>query len=106
MKPLIIGVAGGTGSGKSTFARKVAAALDAVSVAFVDMDAYYNNYGHLSIDERRRINWDHPNAFDWELLLAQLGALAARQPIEKPEYDFVHHLRAERTVHVPAADVV
>ena len=106
MKPLIIGVAGGTGSGKSTFARKVAAALEASSVAFVDMDAYYNDYSHLSIDERRRINWDHPNAFDWDLLLAQLGALAARQPIEKPEYDFVHHLRAKRTVHVPAADVV
>ena len=106
MKPLVIGVAGGTGSGKSTFARKVAAALDASSVAFVDMDAYYNDYSHLSIDERRRINWDHPDAFDWDLLLAQLGALAARQPIEKPEYDFVHHLRAERTVHVPAAEVV
>jgi uridine kinase len=106
MKPLIIGVAGGTGSGKSTFARKVAAALDASSVAFVDMDAYYNNYGHLSIDERRRINWDHPNAFDWELFLVQLAALAGRNAIEKPEYDFVHHLRADRTVHVPAADVV
>jgi uridine kinase len=106
MKPLIIGVAGGTGSGKSTFARKVAAALDAASVAFIDMDAYYNNYDHLSIDERRRINWDHPDAFDWELLLSHLRALAAREPIEKPEYDFVRHLRAERTVPVPAADVV
>ena len=106
MKPLVIGVAGGTGSGKSTFARKVAAALDASSVAFVDMDAYYNDYSHLSIDERRRINWDHPNAFDWDLLLAQLGALAARQSIEKPEYDFVRHLRSERTVRVPAAEVV
>ncbi len=106
MKPLIIGVAGGTGSGKSTFARKVADALDATSVAFVDMDAYYHNYDHLSIDERRLINWDHPNAFDWELLLAHLGALAEGRAVDKPEYDFVHHLRAERTVHVPAAEVV
>jgi uridine kinase len=56
MKPLIIGIAGGTGSGKSTFARKVADALDASSVAFIDMDAYYNDYAHLTLDERRRIN--------------------------------------------------
>ena len=55
MKPLIIGVAGGTGSGKSTFARKVASALEASSVAFIDMDAYYHNYGHLSIEARRQI---------------------------------------------------
>jgi len=106
MKPLIIGVAGGTGSGKSTVARKVASAIDTSSVAFIDMDAYYNNYHALSLDERRRINWDHPDAFDWELLLAHLGALAAGQAIEKPEYDFVRHLRAERTHTVPAADVV
>jgi uridine kinase len=106
MKPLIIGIAGGTGSGKSTVARKVAAALDAASVAFIDMDAYYNDYSHLPMEERRRINWDHPNAFDWELLLAHLKRLANRQPIDKPQYDFVHHVRAPETVRVAAADVV
>jgi uridine kinase len=106
MKPLIIGIAGGTGSGKSTVARKVAAALDASSVAFIDMDAYYNNYAHLPIEERRRINWDHPNAFDWELLLEHLRRLAAGKSIEKPEYDFVSHVRRTERVHVPAAEVV
>ena len=106
MKPLIIGIAGGSGSGKSTVARKVAAALSSCSVAFIDMDAYYIDYSHLPIDERRRINWDHPNAFDWELLLEQLGRLAACQPIEKPEYDFVEHVRRGERVPVPAADVV
>ena len=106
MKPLIIGIAGGTGSGKSTVARKVAAALDASSVAFIDMDAYYCNYAHLSMDERRRINWDHPNAFDWELLLAHLAELAAGRAIDKPEYDFVSHLRTKTPVRVPAAEVV
>jgi len=106
MKPLIIGIAGGTGSGKSTVARKVADALDATSVAFIDMDAYYNNYSHLPLEERRRINWDHPNAFDWELFLAHLASLAARTPIEKPEYDFVSHVRKPARVHVPAVDVV
>ena len=106
MKPLIIGIAGGTGSGKSTFARKVAAALDASSVAFLDMDAYYNDYAHLPIEDRRQINWDHPNAFDWSLLLAHLRALGDGQAIDKPEYDFVRHLRGSQTVRVPAADVV
>ena len=106
MKPLIIGIAGGTGSGKSTVARKVAGALDASSVAFIDMDAYYNNYAHLPMEERRRINWDHPNSFDWELLLSHLRLLAAGKPIEKPQYDFVSHVRAAATVHVPGVDVV
>jgi uridine kinase len=106
MKPLIIGIAGGTGSGKSTVARKVADALDAATVAFIDMDAYYHNYAHLSIDERRRINWDHPNAFDWELLVAHLKQLASGQSIPKPQYDFVAHLRRPDTVPVSAADVV
>lgn len=106
MKPLMVGIAGGTGSGKSTVARKVAAALDASSVAFIDMDAYYNNYAHLSMEERRRINWDHPNSFDWDLLLSHMHDLAAGKSIEKPEYDFVAHLRLPDRVHVPAADVV
>jgi len=106
MKPLIIGIAGGTGSGKSTFARRVADALDASSVAFIDMDAYYNDYAHLSLDERRKINWDHPNAFDWDLLLSHLEALALGQGIDKPEYDFVQHRRKEHTVRVHAAEVV
>jgi uridine kinase len=106
MKPLIIGIAGGTGSGKSTFARKVADALDASSIAFIDMDAYYHNYAHLSIDERRRINWDHPNSVDWDLLLTHLDALASGQDIEKPIYDFVEHLRRAETARLRAADVV
>ena len=106
MKPLIIGIAGGSGSGKSTFARKVAAALDAASVAFIDMDAYYNDYAHLSMDERRKINWDHPNSFDWDLLVSHIQSLAAGKPIQKPQYDFVHHLRMQETIPIAAASVV
>ena len=106
MKPLIIGIAGGTGSGKSTFARKVAGALDASSVAFIDMDAYYNDYRHLSLDERRKVNWDHPDAFDWTLMLRHLQALANGESIEKPQYDFVQHLRAPTMVPVRATEVV
>ena len=104
--PLIIGIAGGTGSGKSTVARKVAEALADASVAFIAMDAYYRNFAHLSMDERRRINWDHPDSFDLELLIAHLGQLAGGGAIERPVYDFVTHTRGERTVQVAAADVV
>jgi uridine kinase len=106
MKPFIIGIAGGSGSGKSTVARNVAQALHAESVAFIDMDAYYQNYAHLPMAERRKINWDHPDAFDWELLIDQLGRLASGAAIEKPVYDFVNHTRSEQCVVVPAARVV
>src|SRR3712207_3866666 len=106
MKPLIIGVAGGTGSGKSTVARNVAQALKAESVAFIDMDAYYRNHAHLSLDERRKVNWDHPDAFDWELLVGQLTRLAAGEAIDKPVYDFVTHTRSDRIVVVPPAQVI
>src|SRR5204862_6566192 len=102
MKPLIIGIAGGPGSGKSTVARNVAKAIPKVSVAFIDMDGYYRNFAHLSLEERRHINWDHPDAFDWDLLLAQLTALAGGESIDKLEYDFVSHTRAAPTVSIGA----
>ena len=106
MKPFIIGIAGGSGSGKSTVARNVTQALHTESVAFLDMDAYYVNFAHLPLPERKKINWDHPDAFDWELLVVQLASLAAGEPIEKPIYDFVTHTRSDRTVVVPPAQVV
>ena len=106
MKPLLIGIAGGSGSGKSTVARKIAEALTPASVAFIDMDAYYRNHVELTLEERRRVNWDHPDAFDLDLLSHQLGALASGEPVQKPVYNFVTHLRDDRTETIPAADVV
>jgi uridine kinase len=106
MKPMVIGIAGGSGSGKSTVARNVAAALSEASVAFLDMDAYYLDHSHLTLDERRQVNWDHPNAFDWELLVTQLAELAGGRPIDKPVYDFHVHARSQTTVRIPPADVV
>ena len=106
MKPLVIGIAGGTGSGKSTVARNVAAALGDASVAFIDMDAYYLDHRDLSLEERKKLNWDHPNAFDWDLLVDQLAHLAAGSAIDKPVYDFVQHLRSDDTIRIPPADVV
>ena len=106
MKPLIIGIAGGTGSGKTTVARKIAEALPESSVAFLDMDGYYKNLDHLPLDARRRVNWDHPEAFDLDLFATHLEQLARGEPIEKPVYDFATHLRSPRTERITPADVV
>jgi uridine kinase len=105
-KPLIIGIAGGTGSGKSTVARKVAESIGGASVAFIDMDAYYRNFAHLPMEERRRVNWDHPDAFDHDLLASHLALLVGGEAIDKPVYDFVTHARGPRTVRVEPADVI
>ena len=106
MKPLIIGVAGGTGSGKSTVARNVASALGEASVAFNDMDAYYRDHAQLPFDLRKAVNWDHPNAFDWDLLVQQLTDLSEGRAIEKPVYDFHNHVRSPTVVQIPPADVI
>ena len=103
---LIVGIAGGSGSGKSTVARRIAGALPAPEVAFIDMDAYYRNFSHLSMEERRRVNWDHPDALDIDLLVAHLAELRAGRAIEKPVYDFVTHARVARTERVEPGLVV
>jgi len=105
-KPLTIGIAGGSGSGKSTVARKVAEALSQSSVAFLDMDAYYRNFAHLPMEERKRVNWDHPDAFDMELFAAQVRDLCAGTSIEKPVYDFASHTRSTRTERIDPADAL
>ena len=106
LKPLIIGIAGGSGSGKSTVAKNVADHLTTSSVAFIDMDAYYKNFTSLTLDERRKLNWDHPDAFDYDLLRAHLGALSERKAVDKPEYDYVTHLRRSEPTRVDPADVI
>jgi uridine kinase len=105
-KPLVIGIAGGSGSGKSTVARKLGEALSRSSVALLDMDAYYRNFAHLPLEERKRVNWDHPDAFDMELFASQVEDLCAGRSIEKPVYDFVTHTRSARTERVHPVDVL
>ena len=105
-KPLVIGIAGGSGSGKSTVARKVAEALSRSSVAFLDMDGYYRNFAHLPFEERKRVNWDHPDAFDTELFVQQVSELCAGRSVNKPVYDFVTHTRSDRTIRIDPTDVL
>jgi uridine kinase len=106
VKALIIGIAGGSGSGKSTVARKVAEALEEASVAFIDMDAYYRNFAHLPMEERQRVNWDHPDAFDLELLGDHLARLVDGEAVDKPVYDFVSHTRSATAIRVEPTDVI
>ncbi len=106
MKPLIIGIAGGTGSGKSTVARKVAEALPDASVAFIEMDAYYRDLRQLTLLQLHHVNWDHPDAFDVELLTAHLVALSSGDAVEMPIYQFATHSRSPHTRRIQPADVV
>jgi uridine kinase len=103
---LIVGIAGGTASGKTTVARKVHEALSTSRVAFIDQDSYYADLSDLPLDERREVNFDHPDAFDTDLLIDHLGKLKIGQAIEKPTYDFVTSTRTARTVTVNPADIV
>lgn len=105
-QPVLVGVAGGSGSGKSTLARALAGSFGPEQVQIVYQDMYYRDRQGMSLEERAGINYDHPDAFDEELLLGHLQALKAGRAIEQPLYDFSRHERAAKTALVPAARVV
>jgi uridine kinase len=102
---LIIGIAGGTGSGKTTIARAVVEALGA-SAVMVDHDAYYHDHARLPMEERARINYDHPDALETELLIQHLRELRAGRAIEKPLYDYTAHARSAQTVRIEPHPVI
>ncbi|HEU4697597.1 MAG TPA: uridine kinase [Gemmatimonadales bacterium] len=104
-RALVIGVVGGTGSGKTTVARAMCDA-PGVEAVLIDQDAYYKDLSHLTLEERRLVNFDHPDSIDMDLLIEHVGRLAAGETIEKPTYDFVAHTRAERTERVTPKNVV
>ena len=105
IRPLIIGVAGGSGSGKTTVARAIHERLG-VDAIFLDQDAYYADLGHLPLAERARTNFDHPDALDTDLMVEHLEALAAGRGVDKPTYDFTRHTRATATVRLEPRDVI
>ena len=105
-RPVFIGIAGGTGSGKTTVAEAILRQLPGVSILVIPQDAYYKDRSDLPLDERAHINYDHPLAFDTELLIANLEALRRWEPIEMPVYNFRVHNREPYTRHVEPADVV
>jgi uridine kinase len=103
--PLFIGIAGGSGSGKTTIAASVVESLEG-RVTLVQHDAYYRHMPELSFEERSRVNYDHPASLETELLVKHLMALRAGEAIERPVYDFAIHLRSEEKVRVEPAQVI
>jgi uridine kinase len=106
MKPLIVGVAGGTGSGKTTVVRKIIEALRSRDVVLIQHDSYYRDRSHLSPEERSRINYDHPDALETDLFADHLELLISGMPAEIPIYDFVSHTRRLETLQVQPASVI
>ena len=98
-QPLIIGVAGGSGSGKTTVARAIQESLGQ-DAAFIDMDAYYRDQSQLTFPERLGVNYDHPDAFDIDLMVDQITTLSRGAPVEKPTYDFAAHTRSAKRIMV------
>jgi len=103
---VLIGIAGGTGSGKTTVAEAIDRELPGNHIALLSQDMYYLDQGRLPFEERVRINYDHPDAFDWPLLLSHLDALRSGNAIERPVYDFATHARRSDTVTVRPARVI
>ncbi|BAD64133.1 MULTISPECIES: uridine kinase [Shouchella] len=106
MRPVIIGVAGGTGSGKTTVAKEIFKQFSQSSIVLIEQDAYYKNQDHLTFEERLKTNYDHPLSFDNELLYAHLMQLADRSPIFKPSYDYANHTRAKEVTKIEPKDVI
>ena len=102
----IIGIAGGTGSGKTTVVRKIVEALPPHHVAVVPLDSYYNDTTSMTEEERHAINFDHPDAFDWKLLIKQINELREGRAIEQPTYSYLKCNRLPETIHVEPKPVI
>ena len=103
---MIIGIAGGTGSGKTTVVRKILESLEESTVAVIPQDSYYNDQSHLPLDVRKKTNFDHPDAFEWSLLSKHIAELKAGRAIEQPTYSYLTCTRLEDTVHVEPKEVI
>lgn len=103
---LVIGIAGGTGSGKTTVVRKIVDTLPANTVAVIPQDSYYNDQSDLPLEVRKKTNFDHPDAFEWPLLAHQIEELRQGRAIEQPTYSYLTCTRLPETVHVEPHDVI
>ncbi len=105
-RPLVIGIAGGTGAGKTTIARTVVAELAGESVALIEHDHYYRDRPDLEFEARAQLNYDHPDSLESELLAEHLDALCRGESVQRPNYDFTLHRRTDHTTRVDSAAVV
>lgn len=100
MRSVVLGIAGGTGSGKTTVARSIIDRIGQTRVAYLEHDSYYRDLSHLSVQERRRVNFDHPDAFDTPLLIEHVKQLLDTVPVKKPVYSYTESVRTEMTERV------
>lgn len=105
-RPILIGIAGGTGSGKTTVSREILKLINKKDISIIEQDSYYKDQSHLSFDERMKTNYDHPFAFDNKLLVSHLKQLLNSKSIEKPIYDFERHNRKKETILVEARKII
>lgn len=103
---LIIGIAGGSGSGKTTVVKKIVDALPQQTMVIVPQDAYYYDNGHLTQEEKLKINFDHPNSIEWDFLIKQIDQLRGGLPIQMPLYNYVTCARAKETITIEPKTVV
>ena len=103
---IIIGIAGGSGSGKTTVVKRITKALPPHCAAIIPLDSYYNDTTALTDEERKAINFDHPDAFDWKLLTEQIKKLRNGEAIEQPTYSYIESNRQKETVHVDPKPVI
>ncbi|MFZ5351114.1 MAG: uridine kinase [Bacillota bacterium] len=105
-RPLIIGITGGTGSGKSTIARAIFESIPEANVAIIEQDCYYKDQSNVPAEERVKVNYDHPLAFDTDLLIEHIKCLLDGQAIDKPQYDFTVHNRMKEKIRVEPKDII
>ena len=105
-RPLLIGITGGTGSGKSTVSKEIFKSIHEKKITVIEQDSYYKDQSNLTFEERIKTNYDHPFAFDNELMIKHLKDLLDNKPIEKPIYDFEKHTRKKETITVEPKDII
>lgn len=105
-RPLLIGITGGTGSGKSTVSKEIFKSIHEKKITIIEQDSYYKDQSHLTFEERIATNYDHPFAFDNDLLVKHLKELLNNKSIEKPIYDFEMHTRKKETTTVEPKDII
>ncbi|HWO02902.1 MAG TPA: uridine kinase [Blastocatellia bacterium] len=103
---MIIGISGGTGSGKTTVAQKIISSVGAENVIYLQHDAYYRNLGDMPLELRHKVNFDHPDAFDTELLMNHIEALRAGESIQQPVYDYATHSRRVETTRIEPRPII